>query len=315
MTQLTLTGAGIAPEHFDALALAGFNARHIPDNAPREELLDALRRSEVHILGGSERFGQDEFDAAPLLRAISFVGTGYGAFVDAAIAERRGVRISNTPGVMAPAVAEHTIGLLLAAARCVPAHHNAARSPGAMPPVGIEIATSTIGVVGMGAIGERVSRMLVHGFGARVVYHSRTRKPALEEELGLRHLSLDELFATSSIVVLLVPTSPQTRHIVDARLLSLASPEAVLVNTAGAHLVEPGALRRALETGRLRSAAFDGYYAEPLPAPGADAWGLLALSDDRFVVTPHIAASTPSTWRRMVDAAVRNAIEHRREVA
>lgn len=313
MTPVTLTGQGYAPEHFDALATAGFDARHISDDAPRDELLDALATSRMHILGGAERFGPEEFDAAPMLRAISFVGTGYGAFVDADIAARRGIRICNTPGVMAPAVAEHTIGLMLAAARCVTAHNNAARSPRAGLPAGIEISTATVGVLGMGAIGERLSRMLVNGFGARVVYHSRSRKSGLENELGLRHVSLDELFSRSSIVALLVPTSPQTRHLVDARLLALMQRDALLINTAGAQVVEPGALRVALETGRLRTAAFDGYYTEPLPAPMADPWGLLSLPDHRFVVTPHIAASTPATWRRMLDAAVRNAIEHGKE--
>ena len=248
------------------------------------------------------------------MQIVSFVGTDVGAFVDEAAAKAKGVLVVNTPGVMASAVAEHTVGLVVGLARGLFAQNEMVKRSGPLKGPTRELAGMAIGIVGMGAIGTRVARILTTAFGCIVCYTSRTRKPTIETELGMRFLDTDELFATSEAVVLLAATTPETTGIVNGSRLSRARAGLLLVNTASATLVDPAALKRALETGRVASAAFDGYWIEPLPAPSSDPFGLLSLPDHLFVVTPHNAARTVGTWNRMIALAVDNifrAVEQR----
>jgi glyoxylate reductase len=305
MKTILLTGDGYTETQMTALRAAGYKIIHLPGEPSRATLIASLANAHVHVLGGPERLSANEFAAAPNLEAICFVGTGYGSFIDEGAAKARNLRIFSTPGLMAGCVAEYTIGMLLAACRNIRSHiHEAGADSVAVR----SLPDRRVGILGLGAIGERVARILANGFGVRASYHSRTRKPGLEEQLGLKFCELDALFVTCDTILLLLPTSPQTKMIVDARRLALLQVGSVLVNTAGAWLVDPPALRDALKSGRLEVAAFDGYYEEPLPRGGADAFGLLALGPGKFFVTPHVAAKTTSAWPKMLDAAVQIAI-------
>lgn len=305
MKRILLTGDGYTREHFERLQALGFEVIHEVEIDPQRfwELLPTL---DAHVLGGSERLDADALARASKLRLVSFVGTGYGAFVDEAAARRRGIAVLNTPSVMAQAVAEHTVGLLIGLARGLFAQNEAVKRATLSQPPALELAGMAIGIVGMGAIGERVAKILTTAFGCKVSYASRSQKPTLEHQLGLEFVSLDELFSSCNAVVLLVPTTPETRNMVDESRLSAARSGLFLVNTASASLVEPGALRKALESGKVAAAAFDGYWTEPLPEPASDPYGLLSLPDKLFVVTPHTAAKTDGTWSRMVAMAVDN---------
>jgi glyoxylate reductase len=309
MKTVLVTGDDYSPAHWHALAAAGIEVLHRGGNISSAELETLLPSIDGYLLGGVERLEAAELAKATRLKSISFVGTGYGAFIDAAAAARYGIEITNTPGVMAPAVVEHTIGLMLGMRRNLFALNEAIKKSASCSVGSEELAAASVGIVGMGAIGERLARVLHDGFGCNLLYYSRTRKPSLENELGIMYRELDDLFRASDMVVLLVPTSAETKGFVDERRLGLMKENAILINTAGATLVDPKALSRALLEGRLQSAAFDGYYIEPLPKVADDPFGLLSLPDGRFVVTPHSAAKTPESWRRMVDMAVGNIVD------
>ncbi|WP_219265905.1 D-isomer specific 2-hydroxyacid dehydrogenase family protein [Pseudomonas sp. Xaverov 259] len=313
MKKLLVTGDGYAPHHFASLRTAGYDIRHLPGDAPHSQVLDELADTSVHLLGGSERFGAHEFGLAKKLELISFVGTGIGAFVDEALAHTHGVKTLHTPPVMAPAVAELTVGLLLCVYRAICVQNREVKQSQASPLVSRELAGARVGVIGLGNIGRRVAAMLSDTFGAQVAYHSTTRKPEAEQAHNLSYMALDDLLRRSEVVVLALPTNAQTENIINAARLALLPASAVLINTAGPRLVDPHALKLALDTGALAAAAFDGYYAEPLPHPADDPWGLLALPDDKFIITPHTAAKTPQTWERMVEHAVSNVLNHARE--
>lgn len=307
MQRILLTGEGYTTNHFSQLGAAGYEFVHKPV-LQAEDLTELLPTIEGHVLGGDEHIDDDTLSKASRLRVISFVGKGHDEFIDLLAAERRGIRVCNTPGVGAPALAEHTIGLLLGLTRQLFQQNEASKRSGLIQTPTAELSDMTIGIVGLGAAGSIVARILRSAFGATVNYSSRSRKPVLENELGITFVELSELFATSDAVVLLAPTTSETKNMVNEQLLQHARPGLLLVNTAGAALVDPQALRAAITSKQVKAAAFDGYWEEPLPTLDNDLYGFLSLPDSAFFVTPHTAAKTSGTWERMVSMAIDNAL-------
>jgi glyoxylate reductase len=303
--RVLLTGEGYTDLHFAALRAAGHETVHVPDLAP-ECVAEALQGIDIHVLGGSERLDATVLAKARALRLISFAGTGIGAFVDVAAAAAQGIALKTTPNTNTDAVAEHTLGLLLGLCRGLFAYNESAKRGAAEIVMIPQLADLTIGILGLGHIGARVAQLLAP-FGPRLLYANRTSRPELEATTGLRQVEISSLFAAVDAVILLLASTDQTRGIVGKAQLSNDKPGTLLINTASADLVDPWALRHAIDAGGVAAAAFDGYWIEPLPAPADDPYGLLALSDARFVVTPHCAAKTPQSWGRMLDGAVANA--------
>jgi len=245
--------------------------------------------------------GAKEFDAAPKLRLVQKLGSGVNT-IDLEEAGRRGIAVSNMPGTNAPAVAEATVGLMLSALRWLPTLDAATRAGRGWPTDpslferAAELAGATVGLVGHGAIAQRVHRVL-DAFDARVLYTTETPRPT---EPGWR--PLDELLVESDIVSLHVPATPATNNLLDDRRLALLRPGAVIVNTARGSLVDDAALIAALRRGQVAAAALDVFTTEPLPVDHP----LLALPN--VVVTPHIAWVTAATMRRCVQVAAENCV-------
>lgn len=302
-----LTGPGLADDHLARLRASGIDPDY-REQVAQDELAAALASAQGYLLGGDERLDAAAIAAAPALRCVSLVGSGMAAFVDVDAAQRRGIRLANTPGVTASAVAEHAIGLLLALTRNVAAGNDLVKRDGPALRDGRPLHRSTIGIVGLGAIGTAVARILRGGFGAEVRHVSRTPKPALEAELGVtRAGSLAELCAECDAIVVCCTVDPSTRGLIGAEALAAAD-GLTLVNVAGAAVVDAGVLGAALDEGRVRAAGLDGYWQEPPPAPADDPYALLARPDAQLVVTPHIAAKAVGVWDAMVDRAVANLI-------
>jgi glyoxylate reductase len=192
-------------------------------------------RISMGILGGSERLDAAVLKAAGRLRLISFVGTGCADFVDMDAAARLGITVTRTPGVMSSAVAEHAIGMMIGLKREIFAQAIGARAQSSVRTTH-EVSSSTVGIVGMGATGRRVASMLRSAFGCRVIYHSRTRKPAEEARFGMAYCGLEELFADSDTVILAASMSRETEGVVNAQRLALLGSDGVLINTANPSL-------------------------------------------------------------------------------
>ena len=303
-----LTGTGFQAGHLERLAAAGLR----PVMASPDEVDRVGREAYGYVLGGDERVTPDVLGAMPMLEAISFVGVGVAQFVDCTAAQRRGVALMNTSGLMVDAVAEHTLGFLLGLQRGLFRHNHVAKRGSIHIGETQALSESTIGIVGLGRIGLEAARRLRRGVapGAELLYWSRSRKVGAETELDVRFASLSDIFARANSILLLLAATPETRGIIGERLFARIQAPAFLVNTAGAELVDPWALRAALDQGQIAGAAFDGYWKEPLPPPSSDQFGLLSYPDDKFVVTPHVAAKTSNTWPRMVDAAVENLVRY-----
>ena len=223
--------------------------------------------------------------AAPRLRIVARAGTGVDN-VDVAAATARGVLVVNAPGANSISVAEHALALMLALARSVPAADRAMKD-GRWEKrrfVGTELRGKTLGVAGLGRIGQEVARR-ARAFGMRIVAHDPFISADVAAGLGVELQSLDELCATSDYVTLHLPSTPETRHLFDDERFSRCRPGMRLVNTARGDLVDQHALSRAIERGTVAAAALDVFETEP-PSD----WSLAKLP--QVIATPHIAAST-----------------------
>ena len=273
---------------------------------PREELLREVARCDGLLTLLTDGVDDELLERAPRLRVISNMATGFDN-IDLEAASRHKVLVTRTPGVLSATTAEFTIGLMFAAARRVVEGDRAVRSGewntwGPEVLLGQDLSGSTLGIVGMGGIGREVAHR-ARALGMRLVYFSRSRKPALERRYGMEFLALDQLFRESDFVSLHAPLTSETRHMVNRRTLARMKPTAILVNTARGPLVDQTALYEALSEGRIGAAALD--VTDPEPIPPDDP--LVSLPN--VIVTPHIASATVATRSRMAMLAVQNLLE------
>ncbi len=246
--------------------------------------------------------GGTELKHLPKLRIIANVAAGYNN-VDLVAAEMRGVLVTNTPGVLTEATADLTWALILATVRRLVEGVDLVRSgtwTGWHPEqlLGMELRGRTLGLLGAGRIGQAVGRR-APAFGLRILYSARGAKPDFERETGAVRGDTSRLLAESDIVSLHVPSSPETKGIIDARALARMKAGAILINTARGDLVREEALARALERGHLGGAGLDVYTDEPAIHPRLRA-------APRTVLLPHIGSATEETRRKMAAIAIAN---------
>ncbi len=271
----------------------------IPAAVRDEQLVDA--DAAVTLL--TDRVDDAFLDAAPSIRVVANVAVGYNN-IDVDACRRRGVTVTNTPGVLTDATADLAIALVLMATRRLGEGERLVRSGepwqwGMFMMLGRSIDGRRLGLVGMGAIGQAVARR-ASAFGMEVVYHNRSRvDAALERSLGVSYLPLEELLASSDVVSLHCPYTSETHHLIDAAALERMADDAVLVNTARGPVVDEAALVTALRSGTIAAAGLDVYEGEPAVHPG-----LLEL--DNVVLLPHLGSATVETRDAMAELAARN---------
>jgi lactate dehydrogenase-like 2-hydroxyacid dehydrogenase len=287
-------------------------------------LLARLEGARYYLYGGVEAADQlTEAQFAELrakgLALIAFAGKGVTDFLDVPAASRAGIRVSNTPGAVEPSVAEFTVFLTLAALRggldrslrwlATKGFLTLPATPATSAALGVDLADTTIGIVGLGDIGAIVARILRTGFGAKVTYYSRQRKESIERELGMTYLPVEELVATSDLLTLHLANTEGARDLVASLPLESAARNLGLINTASEGLIPAERLASLFASDRLRVAAFDKIYAEDVIL----ASGLAPFIPDRLIVTNHAANATRGAWRRMTGMAVDNILAHAQE--
>jgi gluconate 2-dehydrogenase len=262
-----------------------------------------LRDKHGALLGVGDPVDAQVIASAPLLRAVANVAVGYDNLDLRALAAA-GIVATNTPDVLTEAVADFAWALLLAAARRVGEGERCVRAGqwhgwSYRRLLGAEVHGRTLGILGMGRIGQAVARRAA-GFAMPVIYHNRSRLDAhLERECRAEYVGREALLARADVLVLALPLTPQSRHALGAAELARMKPTAVLVNVARGGVVDDAALADALRNGRLAGAALDVFENEPRVHPA-----LLAL--DNVVLTPHIASAAIDTRRAMTALAVDN---------
>ncbi|MEU1284742.1 D-glycerate dehydrogenase [Kitasatospora sp. NPDC005856] len=269
----------------------------------RADLLAAVRGRRAVITTLDDRVDAEFLDAAgPQLAVVANHAVGYHN-VDVAACAERGVLVTNTPGVLTTATADMAWALLLAATRRLGEGERLLRSgtPWTWAPnflLGLELAGTPLGVLGMGRIGRAVARR-ARAFDMPVSYHNRRELPAEQAE-GADWKPLEDLLATSTVLVVTCPFTEGTRHLLDARRLALLPRGAVVVSmTAG--VVDEEALAAALESGALFAAAVDNFEHEPA-VPSA------LLAQERAVLAPHLGSATVRTRQAMGGLAVDNVL-------
>ena len=276
-----------------------------PGTAPPHDLLENIGPAEAVIASSLTIYDGSVMDRAPRLRVIARTGIGCEK-IDLDAATERGIAVCNTPDAPTISTAEHTIALLLAVAKDVPAAQAAVREGGrdffAMHQ-GLELAGRRLGLVGMGRIGGAVARMAI-GLGMTVVVYDPFVDPVALSGSGARLLdSLEQLLAEADIVSLHAPLTNETIRLIDAARIGQMKPGSILINAARGGLVDHVALLDALERGHLFGAGLDATDPEPLPRDHP----LLHRHD--VVVTPHVAAATGAAKARLYESAVTQALQ------
>lgn len=275
---------------------------------PRGLLLEGVRAADAVLCTLRERIDAEVLEAAgPSLAVVSNYAVGYDN-IDVVAATRRGVLVTNTPGVLTDATADLAWALILSTARRVVEGDRLVRGGGfhGWAPtmlLGREVAGATLGIVGMGEIGRAVARRAA-GFAMRVAYTRASGPLVPGEGFDARweyRSALDDLLQEADIVSLHVPLTAETHHLVGARELARMKPDAVLVNTSRGPVLDEAALVEALRAGRPGAAGLDVYEHEPAVHPG-----LVGL--DNVVLLPHLGSATVGARSRMAGLAARNAI-------
>jgi glyoxylate reductase len=270
---------------------------------PEAELGRAVASTSAIIPMGSHPVPASIIAAAPGLRVIALAAVGYN-LIDVAAATRRRIPVTNTPGVLTETTADMAWALLLSVARRVPEGDRFVRA-GRWQGVywslmmGADVHGATLGIVGLGRIGKAIARR-ARGFGMRVLYHSRRPDPEAAA-VGAEHRARADLLREADYVVLAVPLSPETRHLIGAAELALMKPTAYLVNVARGPVVDEAALVEALRSRRIAGAGLDVFEDEPRVHPG-----LLEL--EQVVLTPHVGSASRATRQRMAMTAAENCV-------
>ncbi len=275
---------------------------------PREVLLEKVRNVDALVTLLSDKIDREILDNAPRLRIIAQYAVGYDN-IDIEEVTRRGIYVTNTPDVLTEATADFAWTLLLATARHLVDADKFVRSGEwkrkgvAWHPLmylGYDVYGKTIGIIGFGRIGQAIARR-AKGFNMKILYYSRTRKPEKERELGAEFKPLDELLRESDFVVLAVPLTKETYHMINEERLKLMKSTAILINIARGKVVDTKALIKALEEGWIAGAGLDVFEEEPY------------YNEELFrlrnvTLAPHIGSATYGARYAMAELVARNLI-------
>ncbi len=288
--------------------------RHTIDINDSDRILPVRELAErVHGKAGlicllNDRIDSVVMDKLPSLKVISNIAVGYDN-IDIAAATQRGIMVTNTPGVLTETTADLAFALLLGAARRIPEADQFIRAGKfknwqlMQPQMGVDIYKKTLGIVGMGAIGQAVAKRARKGFEMRVIYHSSSRKESVEKEYEAEFVEFDELLAMSDFISIHVPLTEKTKHMFSADALKNMKNTAILINTARGPVVDEAALVEAIKDGQIRGAALDVFEEEPIIHPE-----LIKLKEN-VVLAPHIGSASIETRLRMAKMAARNMVE------
>jgi len=302
-----LVARAIFPDVLAQLA-QHFDVEANPDDTvwSPSELTARLQGKAGALTTGSERIDAALLAACPGLKIVANMAVGYNNF-DVPAMTAAGVQATNAPDVLTETTADFGFALLMATARrvCESEHYLRAGHWTQWRYdlfAGAEVHGSTLGILGMGRIGQAIARRGAHGFGMRVIYHNRSRlSPALEADCRAHYVSKTELLQQADHLVLVLPYTPEAHHSIGAPELALMKSSATLVNIARGGIVDDAALAQALREQRIAAAGLDVFEGEPSVHPDL-------LTVPNVVLTPHIASATTATRRAMAQLAADNLI-------
>jgi gluconate 2-dehydrogenase len=265
---------------------------------------EKIRDKDGLLLDGEPRLNKAILDQAPQLRAISNASVGYDNF-DLAVMKQRGIIGTNTPGVLEDTVADLAFGLMLTVARRL-CELDAYVKAGKWQPeddavfFGMEVHHKTLGIIGMGRIGEVFAERAIHGFHMNVLYCNRKRKPSAEARLGTEYVEMSDLLKRSDFVAVITPYTSETHHMIGSEQFAMMKKTAILINVSRGKTVDETAMIFALQNHIIAGAGLDVFKTEPIEPDNQ----LLRLKN--VVTVPHIGSATAQTRNNMAMAAVEN---------
>jgi gluconate 2-dehydrogenase len=307
MKPQVLVARKVFPEVIDRLR-EHFEVEDNPDDRlfDKAELIERLKGKVGAFTTGSVMIDAEVLDANPQLRVLANMAVGYNNF-DVAACTARGVLCTNTPDVLTETTADFGFALMMAAARRIAeSEHYLRRGEWSKwfydMFVGSDIHHATLGILGMGRIGQAIARRGAHGFDMRVIYHNRSRlDPSVEAGCKATYVGKEKLLREADHLVIVMPYSKDSHHAIGAAELALMKPTATLTNIARGGIVDDAALAQALADRRIAAAGLDVFEGEPAVHPDL-------LKVPNVVLTPHIASATVATRRAMADLAADNLI-------
>lgn len=269
----------------------------------KKELKQAIADVDGFICLLTDKVDAGVIKAGKKLKVISNYAVGVDN-IDVKSATKRKIAVTNTPGVLTQAVAEHTFALLMAIARRIPESDWFTRKgkyKGWKPNLllGVELKGKTLGVIGMGRIGSVVAKIARQGYEMKVVYYTEHRDEQTENEIGAKYSTFEEVLTNSDFVSIHVPLTEKTRHLIGEPQFAMMKKTAYLINTSRGPVVDENALVKALQNKTIAGAALDVFEFEPKLAPGLNKL-------DNVVLTPHIASATMEARSAMAEMAVEN---------
>lgn len=290
----------------ELLIKEGFLVNEYSKNSaiPLNELIENVKESDAIISLLTEKFDRKLIDTLKNCKIIANYAVGFNN-IDINYAKRKGIIVTNTPKVLTNATAEIAVSLVLACARKIVESDKFMRGDnfiGWEPKLfqGIQLTGKTIGIIGAGRIGQAAAGML-KGFGCKIIYFNKSKKPKFERELKAKKVSLTKLMRTSDIVSIHVPLNKQTKHLLDKEKLNLLKTSAIIVNTARGEIIDEKYLIKMLKKKRIFAAGFDVYENEPN-------YNKELLKLGNTVLLPHIGSATYETRNKMAELAAKNVI-------
>jgi glyoxylate reductase len=285
-----------------------FDAEVWPDYAPPPKKLIIEKAAKVDALATllSDKIDAEVFDAAPNLKIVAQMAVGFDN-IDVAEATKRGIYVTNTPGVLTETTADFAWALLMAVARRVAEADKYVRTGqwkvGWHPMMmqGRDLYGATLGIVGLGRIGCAIAKR-AKGFDMNVLYNDVVRRPDFEKEYNIKFTEIDTIFKTADFITINTPLTKETHHLVDEKKLKTMKKTAYIVNNARGPIVDEKALYKALKEGWIAGAALDVFEQEPTPMDNP----LLKL--DNVVVAPHISSASYETRSKMAEMVAENLI-------
>lgn len=274
-----------------------------PENGDMDAQFEAAIGDAHGLIGGNRRLGERELAAAKNLEIISSISVGYDNY-DLGYLNSRGIMLTNTPDILNETTADLAFALILATARRIPELDAWTKDGNWSKTIdathfGLDVHGKTLGIIGLGKIGEAIARRGRFGFGMSIVYSGKSRKPHLEQELGARFVSQEQLLSESDFVCPVVPLNDETRNLIGPKELLLMGPDSILINVSRGPVVDQEALIQALEEKAIRAAGLDVYVKEPLVDSR-----LFKLKN--AVTVPHIGSATHDTRNAMAKRALDN---------
>lgn len=285
-----------------------FNAEVWSDYAPPPKKLVIEKVAKVDALATllSDKIDAEVFDAAPNLKIVSQFAVGFDN-IDVKEATKRGIYVTNTPGILTDTTADYAWALLMAAARRVAEADKYVRDKkwkvGWHPAMlqGRDIFGATLGIIGLGRIGAAIAKR-AKGFNMKILYYDVVRRPEVEEELGIMFRELMTILKESDFITVNVPLLKSTHHLINEERLKQMKKTAILINNARGPVIDEKALYKALKEGWIAGAGLDVFEQEPTPATNP----LLTL--DNIVVAPHISSSSFETRSKMAEMVAENLV-------